>query len=363
MTNTAVCDWLMAHADTPIRYRIAREFLLDFKTAQALEPELFKHKAVVFWLALLKPASPPQHRWMEHGSFDFCLENALLKAVQLGLHGGLPPVTDAVGFYLDKLERCAPETLFQDFSALLTVTLLSLAEVRHERVRQAMLQRLDHLQSFSLHAADLYFSASERAKLTGVPACWKNREHFIRPAFIREYGFGFPLLYDLVGLHSLYRLQDPETDRKIDDILRYLSTDAFHRLIGNGYGILAEENGAYHSMGWDPKYPGWFDVPAYLQSGNMPRLLFFALHAARYPVARATRWFADLLHCLDTYQTAEGCYAFPAEWLAEKTGYAVLGSHLSFGENRRKHGWREIESTFFMQLLTQDHRTAQHGAS
>jgi len=28
-----------------------------------------------------------------------------------------------------------------------------------------------------------------------------------------------------------------------------------------------------------------------------------------------------------------------------------MGRHLSFGENRRKKNWREIESTFYMQLL------------
>jgi hypothetical protein len=31
-----------------------------------------------------------------------------------------------------------------------------------------------------------------------------------------------------------------------------------------------------------------------------------------------------------------------------------MGSHLSYGENRRKKNWAEIEATFYMQLLSRD---------
>lgn len=61
-----------------------------------------------------------------------------------------------------------------------------------------------------------------------------------------------------------------------------------------------------------------------------------------------------MLTCLEAYQTAPGRYAFPAKWFSEKQGYAVMGSHLSCGENRRKKNWTEIESTFAMLLLKRD---------
>jgi hypothetical protein len=48
---------------------------------------------------------------MEHGSFDFCLENALPKAVQPGLHGGLPQMKDALEFYLAIRVRYAQSNL------------------------------------------------------------------------------------------------------------------------------------------------------------------------------------------------------------------------------------------------------------
>ena len=72
-------SWLMDNADAPIRYRTARELLHDSVAAHLLEGELLAHPVVLLWLAHLKPQTPPQHRWKEHGSFDDCLENAIFK--------------------------------------------------------------------------------------------------------------------------------------------------------------------------------------------------------------------------------------------------------------------------------------------
>ena len=105
MIDTKVCEWLLGNADAPIRYRVARELLNDDATAKQIEPELLDNPIVVKWLKFLKPESPPQHHSMEHGSFDFCLENAILKAVQLGLHAGLPTVVDAIEYYMDKIRE------------------------------------------------------------------------------------------------------------------------------------------------------------------------------------------------------------------------------------------------------------------
>ena len=69
----------MDNADAPIRYRVVRELTKDKKVAKKIEPELLENKEVQKWLAYLKPHDPPQHRGMEHGCFDFCLENALPK--------------------------------------------------------------------------------------------------------------------------------------------------------------------------------------------------------------------------------------------------------------------------------------------
>jgi len=80
---------------------------------------------------------------------------------------------------------------------------------------------------------------------------------------------------------------------------------------------------------------------------------FFAQYISKYPAAIKTKWYGDLLHYIEKYRTETGTYLFPAKWLKELTGYAVQGHHMSFGENRRKKNWREIESTFYVQLLQQ----------
>jgi len=344
----------MDNADVPVRYRTARELLNDKKTTKTLENELLSHPAVGLWLRNLKPHTPPQHRWMEHGSFDFCLENAILKLVQLGLHGGFAQVVDAAGLYLAKMRGAADmPAKRQDFiTAILTANLLSLSCIEDGAVCRYMLSSLDELYDFArMNSTNIYLSANECAGLPGVPACWKGKKSFIRPGLIQAYGYAFPLLYDIVGMHSLYRLRDPEIDRKIDTVVRYIATGEFHKAIDDGYGICITGKRSYLAMGWDPKCPGWFDVKTYFQNGYVPRLLFYALYAARYPALRETGWYHGLLAELEAYRTDGGRYAFPAEWLMERQGYAVMGRHLSFGENRRKKNWREIESTFYMQLL------------
>ena len=98
-------------------------------------------------------------------------------------------------------------------------------------------------------------------------------------------------------------------------------------------------------MGWSPHYPGWFDVAYYVENSDegsapngahtenryIPKLLSFAENIAKYPIAVKTKWFSDLLCCLEKYKIENGIYAFPKKWLTEKKGYAVGGHHLSFG--------------------------------
>ncbi|MBE0600206.1 MAG: hypothetical protein IH607_00345, partial [Firmicutes bacterium] len=319
------------------------------------------HPLAALWLQHLSPHEPAQHRWMEHGSFDFCLENAALKLVQLGLHGGLPQVRDAVGYYLAKMEHAAQQMpVRQDFvSAILTANVLSLLQVESDAVSRFMLQSLEEMADFAVRGdLDIYLSAEERRSLTGIPACWTTQKSFIKPELIRECGYAFPLLYDIVGMHSLYRLGNREVDRQIDTVVRWIAADAFHLAIDDGYGILVTGKRSYLAMGWDPKCPGWCSVTDYIQNKPVPQLLLYALHASRYPAMRQTGWYGDFLKTLEGYRTVGGRYAFPAPWLLEAKGYAVLGRHLSFGENRRKKNWREIESTFYMHFLRQPPQSA-----
>lgn len=340
--------------------------MCDEKTATKIENELLENRIVQLWLSNLKPKTPSQHWSMAHGSFDCYLENALLKVVQLGLHSCFPQVTDALGHYVSEMKSIDSLDFNIEkigcsyrkgklFLAILIANLLSLANVEDKATLQYMLGSLDEMYNFAKKKIyDIYLDEEERKKLTKVPKDWANSDYFIKPNLIREYGFAYPLIYDIVGMHKLYGLKETEVDRKINEVISYISADEFHCKISDGYGILVEEGGKYHSMGWDPKYPGWFNLPSYMETDNVPKLLFFAECISKYPISHKTKWYIDLLNYVEKYRTEIGTYLFPAEWLKESSGYAVLGHHLSFGENRRKKNWREIESTFFVQLLQQD---------
>ncbi|MCL2059654.1 MAG: hypothetical protein FWH01_11475 [Oscillospiraceae bacterium] len=365
MSASDVYGWLMDNADAPIRYRVLRELLNDEKAAANMEAELPENPAVGQWLKNLKPETPPQHWSMEHGSFDFCLENALPKLVQLGLHSGLAPLADAVRFYLDKMKTAPPGGLQpyrnndgfvlgapnNGFTSIIISNVLMLAGFADPNITHFMLGSLDEMADFTKKGdCDIYAGDGERAKMKAVPAIWKDKK-FIKPQLVDEYGFCYPLIYDIVGLHKLYGAISEETDKKIDAVIDFISTDAFHHNIADGYGILHSGGKKYHSMGWDPKYPGWLCVADYMEGAGAPKLLYFALHISKYPPARKTKWFGDLLAYLENYRTGNGTYVFPAGWLKEQRGYAVQGSHISFGENRKKKNWREIESTFYVCLL------------
>ncbi len=352
MIDQKVCEWLVENGDVTTRYRVYNELFCLENEADKLMGELLENEKVVYWLNALKPEIPPQHR-MHHGSFDYNFENAMLKCSQLGLHASFEKVRDAVGYYFEYINNNLPYQCTRPSAFLinLSANLLMNAEFQDAVILEFLLTRLDDIYRFvSQKNHDIYICDEERKKLKAVPKNWKNSK-FIKPDITSVHGFCYPLIYDIVGMHKLYQLKNPEVDRKIDEIIGYISNDEFNSKIQNGYGILIFGDKKYYGMGWDPKYPGWFDVRAYMQTIYAPRVLFFAEYFSNYPIAINTKWFGELLAYLEEFKTESGTYIFPAKWLKEQTGYAVGGNHISFGENRKKKNWAEIESTLYMQLL------------
>jgi len=374
MIDNKICEWLIENADAPVKYRVAKELIKDEKTAKKFESELFENDVVQKWLENLKPDNSRQcsHNEMIHGSFDFCLENSMAKAVKLGLHADFPQTRYAVSCYIDVMKGnyiIPYRNRHNGFSTVMVANYLCFAGFDDESIIEYMLGSLDEMYAFVRRGTyDIYITPKERDELKGIPDGWKDREDFIKPELVAEYGFCYPIIHDIMGLHRLYNLNNPDVDRKINAVLNYFTNDDFHTDISNGYGILTAGKRVYHSMGWSPHYPGWFDVAYYVENSDegsapngahtenryIPKLLSFAENIAKYPIAVKTKWFSDLLCCLEKYKIENGIYAFPKKWLTEKKGYAVGGHHLSFGENRRKKNWVEIESTFYMQLLQQN---------
>ncbi|MDD3243955.1 MAG: hypothetical protein PHD32_09565 [Eubacteriales bacterium] len=93
MPDPSVCEWLLRSADISIRSRTARELLKDEAATKKLEPELLASPGVERCMKNL--ALCQGEHFAVHGSFDYCLENALLKALWLGLHPGIAAKTAA----------------------------------------------------------------------------------------------------------------------------------------------------------------------------------------------------------------------------------------------------------------------------
>jgi hypothetical protein len=346
-------EWLLENADIPIRYRVLRELCGDDEAARKIESDYLSHPELARWICNLKQEDKrPRER--HHGYLDAHFENAIQKCAQLGMHAGLAVVRDAAGFFLGELEKNAAnpqKRKMRDFYSILSSNLLSQAGFDDRVVTDYMLGNLDVLWRFVRQGSyDIYISNEERDRLPGVPPAWRQHK-FLKPELVDNYGFCYPLVYDILGLHKLYELGDETVSTKVDDVIHYIADDRYHREISDGYGILIEGKRRYLSIGWDAKFPGWDNAETYLSGPNPSQLLYFVLHITKYPLAVKTRWFEDVRRLLETYKTQRGTYLFPAAWLLEKTGYAVGGQHMSFGENRRKKNWREVESTFYMALL------------
>ncbi len=353
-------NWLMENADSVIRYRIANEFIKDGNNCDLkdLQQKMLENTEVQLWLENLRLKIPSQDRRhdMVHGSFDFSFENAMLKALQLGLHAGIPQLDDALQFYFRYLQNEAANTDKKRtlFYSNIIASMLLKAGYRTELVVSYMKGSLDELYSFTrLKNYDIY--VENRSEFKGLPTIWKNKP-IIKPEIFVRFGFGYPMIYDMIGLSAMYQLGDTDINEKIENVVDYIVNDEFHDKIADGYGIIPEPEdrapgrAKYHGMGWDPKLPGYYNMDEYVKT-NPARLLFFADIMCDYPGVVKSRWYNDAITIFEQFKTSNGTYCFPKEFLREKGGYAVQGFHLGLGENRRKKLWCEIESTFRMVRL------------
>ena len=351
LTEIQLLDWLLDNAGEVIKYRVATEFLVK-KTSldnERIQAELLKNHDVQLWLKNLKPELPFK-RNLIHGSFDWQFENAMLKILQLGLHAGIPQVDEITKYYIKYLEMESPKAKNKRelFDSIIVASMLLTAGYTDNIVLDFMKNSLDVLSKFTDSSNyDIYVENKEDYK--GLPKNWKDSP-IIKPQLLQEYGFCYPMVYDLIGLSSMYSLSDCDINKKVDSVIQYIVSDDFHNKIKDGYGILVAEHGRYHSMGWDPKLPGYFDVADYVKTSPY-KLLFFADILSRYPIAVKSKWYNNVIAHLEQFKNENGTYCFPKEYLREKSSYAVQGFHLGLGENKRKKIWCEVESTFIMLKL------------
>ena len=338
-------QWLMENGGASIRYRVARELLRETSCMQHLQDHLVNDPQAQLWLTHLK-AMPPIRLNDIHGSGDGQFENAMAKLLRLGFHAGIPAFDALVAPYLDQLAQVSAHAACQraSFSAIVLSGLLVAAGYRTDALLHHVRGSLAELARYATQGRpELY--EEERSTYRGIPPVWRDKP-LIKPALIARYGYCFPLVYDLYALGSLYG-EDRQMDTWIDAILGCVLSEAFHSTVADGYGILAADHGRYYAMGWDPKLPGYFDVDDAIE--HCPnRMVLYAELLSPLPAATSTTWYNAVASHLASLCSQDGQVCFPSHYLPETSGYAVTGSHMGLGENRRRRQWRVLESTFVL---------------
>lgn len=343
-------NWLFQNSGEVIRYRLVNENFINKEAVdlKELHVALLKNTYVQFWLENLKQSITKSNQ--VHGSFDWQFENAMLKLIHLGLHSGISQLDEIVEFYIEYLDAQSlkRKNKREHFDSIIVASILLRAGYTNDIVIDFMKTSLEVIYEF-ITRENYNIYVEDKSKFNGIPKKWRDRP-IVKPEIIKEYGFGYPMIYDVIGLSYLFKELDDTIDKMIDSVIQYILCDDFHNNIIDGYGIMFDGLNKYYSMGWDPKLPGYYNVNEYMLI-NPEKLLFVADIMSNYPLVLRTKWYNDVLLHLECFKTEQQRYCFPKEYLLEKKGYAVNGLHLGLGENRRNKKWREVESTFLMLRL------------
>ncbi len=328
-------DWLFDIADAPIRYRVAREFMgLPEKELKPLQSKLLDNSAVMKWVDLLHEIlSLP----MLHGSFDTNFENFMGRLATLGLHKGIAKLDTHTKGYLKWLAQAQEKTsdyAFTDFYFNLCTAFLSYAGYFEGPVEDFFYKRLDTLSEFAKKKNyEIYIPWGGVHK---EPSFSKGRR-LINPDI---YG-SLPFIHDLVFWVTLPKeLQGSE---KIGAVIEYIMDERYQEL-HDGYGLVWGGR-KYYSAGWSAHLPKLED------NGKTTRFLLYLSLLVAFPAARKSPWTKKAVKFLEGHKTSSGTYLFPPNFLTDSSGYFVSGYGLGLGQDRRKKIWREIESTFWLELI------------
>ncbi len=329
-------DWLFDIADAPIRYRVAREFMgLPEKELKPLRVKLMNDPTVAKWVNLLpETLSLP----MLHGSFDTNFENFMGRLATLGLHKNIAKLDTHSKYYLKWLvetQKKPSDYSFTHFYFNLCAAFLSYTGYFDGPVEDFFYKRLDTLSEFAKKKNyEIYIPWGGVHK---EPSFSKGRR-LINPDI---YG-SLPLIHDLVFWAILPKeLQGSE---KIGGVIEYIMDERYQEL-HDGYGLVWGGGRKYYSAGWSAHLPKLED------DGKTTRLLLYLSLLVEFPAARKSPWTKKAMKFLEGYKTPNGTYLFPPNFLTDSSGYFVSGNGLGLGQDRKKKAWREIESTFWMELI------------
>jgi len=336
----ALAEWLIANAGPVIRYRTARE-IVGGRVDPTLTDGLPTSRLVRLWLERL------DHVRRQHNSGNDCLENVMGKLLELGLHAGIAPLDERMGFvrkWMSDARSTWPADMMRVLDGAIVAWGLARAGYDDENVRWFLSLRLDTIcRAIDEIGFDVYTDARV---YSDIPGAFRGKP-LLKPELTPGGELRLPYVHDLYAFSALPpSMRTAAVNRQVDKIVGYVLDDAYQSLY-TGYGILRAGKRKYYGVGWSVHLPKITDIGAGNGlSGCLVQRLELMAH---FGAARRHPWVVAARKHLEGFCTERGTYLFPRSYLNERpTGYWVMGAHMGLEENRRSPRAIELESTFRM---------------
>ncbi len=357
-------DWLLSYGDPVIRLRTLQDLCPDHSPAEEHEAaRLVEQSPDVQRLIQMLPWTRMHLTFRGMGEID--LGNLLLRLRWLGCCAGMRSLDAQMEPFIELMQL--PASLIS-FGHPLDMPLLGnclayAGYCREPLVRAWLKRRIDALYDFCQRGSyDIYVDPA------GLPKRQTNQRKvpIIDPALYPEGELLLPTIYDLYGL-SAYPAErtDPATIDRIETIVAYVMDPRYQRF-RDGFGLVLTADRRYNLAGGTAHLEGYIEgnfasvprsrprAPADAQTAVRPaRRLRHLITMAPYWTSFNSRWHIEGQRDLHRFETAEGRYLFPREYLAEgAAGGFVNGGYMATHLRPRDEAAREQESTFYMAMLS-----------
>jgi len=339
-------DWLLEHADYPIKYILTRDgSYLD----RALENDEVK-----YWLGRLTGRALGS----VHGSHDYRYENIAGKCFILGLNSEIPQFDAAMRFFINFLDGHITKTYgdeltfdkmygYRDYETIMACYMPFLGYAGEKSVRYVAEKRANIIYGFTRqNRYDVY---RDDLAYPGANKAWKP--YILDPELYRDGNIAFPSVHDLILFAGMYPYFDRETKERVETTVKWIF-DERYASINNSLYYYAPDDPRYKTKHINGKVPLFdFDDPN-PDPGDVQSIVYRCFIYSHFREARKSKWFARALAYLDGYKQPTGRYIFPKGMTVEKADcYVHGGGHMNVGESKKTKNYAEIISTYWMERI------------